>query len=185
MQSRRDRAQPLGQTEIAAQVLSLKACAEIAVVISWQIRFEVSTQETPSEYAISSDRNTEGTTRSQNLSLEPPLKKRVLDLEIHDRMHCRRASHRVGGNLRQRDVADIAGHHEIGDGANRVLDGHRGIEPSRPIDVDVVHAKPLQRISDEISERGRTIVEPIQTAVRITQYAKLNAENRLVSPAAF
>jgi hypothetical protein len=105
-------------------------------------------------------------------------------LEIHNRVHCRRASHRVGGNLRQRDVADIAGHHEIGDGSNRVLDGDRGIEPSRPIDVDVVHAKPLQRIGDEIAERGRTIVGPIQTAIRITQHAKLNAENRLVTPPA-
>src|SRR4029077_21098322 len=39
------------------------------------------------------------------------------------------------------------------------------------------------RISDEIAERDRTIVEPIQTTVRIAQHAKLDTENRLVAPA--
>ena len=71
----------------------------------------------------------------------------------------------------------------IGDGANRVLDGDRGIGASRTIDVDVVHAQSLQRISDEIAERDRTIVEPIQSPIRIAQHAKLDAQNCLVAPA--
>jgi hypothetical protein len=50
-------------------------------------------------------------------------------LEIHDRMHCCRAFYCFGGYLRQPDVADITGLYQIGDGADRVFDGYRGIEP--------------------------------------------------------
>jgi hypothetical protein len=49
--------------------------------------------------------------------------------------------------------------------------------------VDIVHAQSLQRISDEIAQRDRTIVEPIQSSIRIAQHAKLDAKNRLVAPA--
>jgi hypothetical protein len=44
---------------------------------------------------------------------------------------------------------------------------------------------PSTEATDEIAERGRTIVEPIQTTVRIAEHAKLDAENRLVGPASF
>jgi len=53
-------------------------------------------------------------------------------------MHRRRASHRVDGDFRQRDVADVASLYKIGDGANCVLVGDRRIEASGPIDVDLV-----------------------------------------------
>ena len=77
MQSHCDRAQRLGKTEIAAQVVSLKPCAEVAVVISRQIKFDVSAQETPSEDAIGCDRDTQGATGVQKLSLETSFEKRV------------------------------------------------------------------------------------------------------------
>ena len=47
----------------------------------------MSAQETPSEHAIGSDRDTQGATGVQKLSLESSFEKRVFDLEIHDRMH--------------------------------------------------------------------------------------------------
>ena len=59
-------------------------------------------------------------------------------MQVHYGMHRRRASHRVDGDFRQRDVADVASLYKIGDGANCVLVGDRRIEASGPIDVDVV-----------------------------------------------
>jgi DNA-binding transcriptional LysR family regulator len=53
-----DRTQPFGQAEIATQVLSVKPCAEIATVVSRQIRFEVAAQKAAGEYTISRDRDT-------------------------------------------------------------------------------------------------------------------------------
>ncbi len=47
-------------------------------------------------------------------------------------------------DLRQADVADVAGLHQLGDGADRVLDRHVRVEAGRAVDVDVVHAQPLQ-----------------------------------------
>jgi hypothetical protein len=64
----------------------------------------VSIQEPPSEDAIGRDRDTQAATGIQKLSLVSSFDKRVFDLEIHDRMNRRRASHRAGGNLRSRDV---------------------------------------------------------------------------------
>ena len=167
MQCGRDRTQPFRQAEIATQVLSLKPCAEIAVVVSRQIRFEVAAQKAAGEYTISRDRDTQGATCLHNLSFEPTFQKRVFDLDIYDRMDCCRAPYRFRGNLRQRNVADIAGLHQIGDGANRVFDRHCGIESGGPIDIDVVDAKTFQRISDEVSNCGWAIVKAVQSAVRV------------------
>ena len=52
------------------------------------------------------------------------------------------APDRLGADFRQPDVPDVAGLDHVGDGADRVLDRHRGIEPGRAIDVDLVDAEP-------------------------------------------
>ena len=64
----------------------------------------------------------------------------------------------VGADFGQADVPDVAGLDHVGDGADRVFDRHRRIEPRRPVDVDVIDAEPLQRIGDEILHRGRAAV---------------------------
>ena len=79
----------------------------------------------------------------------PAADERVFDLQIADRMHRLRASNGVGPHLRQADRADVAGLHQIGDGADGLLDRHRGIEPARPIDVDVIDAEPRQRVREK------------------------------------
>jgi hypothetical protein len=46
-------------------------------------------------------------------------------------------------------VANIPGSHQIGDRADRVLDGDVGVEPPRPVDIDVIDAQPGQCARDK------------------------------------
>ena len=92
---------------------------------------------------------------------------RIFDLQVGDRMHGRGAADRLGADLGQADMADIAGLHQVGDGADRVLDRHVRIEPRRAVDVDMVDAEPLQRIGGEVLHRRRPCVEADPAAGRI------------------
>ena len=86
------------------------------------------------------------------------------------------AADRLGADLRQADVADVAGLHQVGDGADRVLDRHVRIEARRTVDVDVVDAEPLQRVGEEVLHRRRAGVVADPAAVRVAQGAELHAE---------
>jgi hypothetical protein len=70
----------------------------------------------------------------------------VLDLEVDDGVDGVGAPDGVDADLGQPDVADVAGLHQIGDGADRVLDGRGRIEAGRPVDVDVVDAEAGQGV---------------------------------------
>ena len=87
----------------------------------------MSTQQAASEYAISRNRHAQGATSIQEFPLEPPLQERILDLQINNWVHADRASPRLGADLRQGDVPDIAPTYQIGDGANGVFDRYCGI----------------------------------------------------------
>src|SRR5262245_5849484 len=54
------------------------------------------------------------------------------------------------------DVTDFALAHEVGDGADRLLEGHVGIGAPGLVEVDLVDAKALERIGRERLHRGRT-----------------------------
>ena len=79
---------------------------------------------------------------------------RVLDLQVDDRVHRRGAADRLGADLGEADVADVAGLHQVGDRADGVLDRHRGIEARRAVDVDVVDAEARQAVGEEVLHRG-------------------------------
>ena len=58
-----------------------------------------------------------------------------------------------GADLGEADGADVAGLHQVGDGADRVLDGHGGVEARRAVDVDVVDAEARQGVGEEVLDR--------------------------------
>ena len=86
---------------------------------------------------------------------------------------------RLGAHLGETDVADIAGLHHVGDGADRVLDRHIGIEPGGAVDVDMIDAETLQRIGEEVLDAAGPGVEADPAAGGIPQGAELDAERRL------
>ena len=77
----------------------------------------------------------------KNLGFGSAADQRVFDLEIADRMDRLGAADGVRSHLRQADGANVPGLHQVGDRADGVFDRNRRIEPSRPIDVDVVDAE--------------------------------------------
>ena len=112
----------------------------------------------------------------QDFILDAARDQRIFDLQIADRMHGGGAADRFGAHLRQADMADIAGLHHVGDGADRLLDRHVRIEPRRPVDIDMVDAEPLQRIGEEVLHRRRPRVEAAPAAGGIAHRAELHAE---------
>ena len=101
---------------------------------------------------------------------------RVLDLQVADRVHRRGPSDRLDADLREADVADVAGLHHVGDRADRLLDRHRGIEARRTVDVDVVDAEAREAVGEEVLRRGGAGVVAEIGAVGPAQAAELHAE---------
>ena len=76
------------------------------------------------EHAVGGHADAELPARGQDLVLDAARDQRVLDLQVADRVHG--AARRIvsGADLRQPDVADVAGLDHLGDGADRLLDRH-------------------------------------------------------------
>ena len=66
-----------------------------------------------------------------------------------------RTADRLGPDLGQSDVADVASVHHLADRADRLLDREVGEDPPGPIDVDVVGAQPAERVGEEVLRRLR------------------------------
>ena len=80
----------------------------------------------------------------EDIALDAARDQRVLDLQVTDRPDGRGAPDGLRSDLGEPDVPHIPGVDELADGADRLLDGHRGIQARRPIDVDVVGTEALQ-----------------------------------------
>src|SRR5260221_427238 len=98
--------------------------------------------------------------------------------------------HRVGpaDRFRRRfgepDVTNVSGLHHVGDGADRVLDRHRGIEPRGLIEIDMVGAKPPQRVGEEILHRIRPAVVAEEFEVRAAHRAEFDRDEGTLTLAA-
>ena len=99
-------------------------------------------------------------------------------------MYRRRPPQGVRPHFGKADVVDVAGLHQLGEGAHGVLDGHLAIQPRRAIDVDMVHTQPLEAIGDEILDRRGAGVVAQPFAGRTAQGAELDADHRLIPPTA-
>ena len=107
---------------------------------------EVAADQSTTEHAVGRDRDAQITARRQDLGLDAAGDQRVLDLHVADRVGVRRATDRLGTDLRQPDVTDEACVDELGDRAHGLLDRHLGVQARGAIDVDVVDAETRQRM---------------------------------------
>ena len=98
-------------------------------------------------------------------------------------MDLRRPPDRFGTNLGQPDRSDIAGFHQVGEGADRVFDRHRRVQPRRAIHVDVIRAEPDQRVGEEVLHRGGARIDAPDAVVGAAQHAELDRELDLVAVA--
>ena len=144
----------------------------------------VAADQATRQHAIGGDADAELAASRQDLFLDAARDQRIFDLQVGDRVHGRGAADRLGADLRQADMPDIACLHQIGDRADRILDRHIRIEPRRPVDVDMVDAQPLQRIGAKVLTAAGRASKPIQAADGIAHAAELDADQRLVAAAA-
>src|SRR5580698_7131390 len=79
-------------------------------------------------------------------------------------------------------MADIPSLDELGNGSNSVLDRDIRIQPSGPINIDVVDSKPLQGIGQEVLDRPGARINSYPGTIRAAHSAKLYGEDSLVSP---
>jgi hypothetical protein len=84
----------------------------------------VAADQAAGEHAIGRYADTERAAGRQDAVLDAAREQGIFDLEIADRMNRRRAADGGAADLREADVADMAGLHQVGDGAHRVLDRH-------------------------------------------------------------
>ena len=98
-------------------------------------------------------------------------------------MHCVRAPDRVGARLGQAQMPHMPGPDQVGDGTHRVLDRYRRVDPSGPVDVDMVGAQALQAVGQEVLDRGRSAVEADEGPARVEHGPELDREHRCIAPA--
>ena len=133
-------------------------------------------------YAVIAD--AELAARRQDRVLDAARDERVLDLQVGDRVHRGGAADRVGADLGQADVAHVAGLHQLGDGADGLLDRHLRVDAGRPVDVDVLGAQPPQRVGERSSAPppGARRCRPSRRR-RVAQGAELDADAHAVAAA--
>ena len=115
----------------------------------------MATDQAAGQHAISSDGDAEFAAGRQNAVLDAARDERIFDLKVADGMDLGRLPDRIAADFGEADMAYEASLHQIGDGANRVLDRDLGIEPSRTINIDMIRLEALQRISEGRLHCGR------------------------------
>jgi hypothetical protein len=178
-----DLAQGVDEAKVALAVLAGEARRVRAEVGGGQLAVgrEVPADEAAAQDAVGGDPDPELAAGRQDLGLDAARDQRVLDLQVADRVRRRRAADRVRADLRQADVAHVAGLHELGDRADRLLDRHVGVQARGAVDVDVVDAEAGQRVGQRGLDRRWAGVVAQPRHVRPPLGAELHAEQVVVA----
>ena len=102
-------------------------------------------EEAAAERAVGDEADPELSDRRQDLVLDVAGPERVLALQGGDRVDGVRAADRLGGRLREAEVANLPLLDELGHGADGLLDRRVRIDAMLVVDIDVVGAEPLER----------------------------------------
>ncbi len=98
-------------------------------------------QHPPAQGAERHEADAELTAGGDDLALQVPGEQGPLALQGGDGVLGRTPAHGVDRRLRQAEVADLAGGHQLAHGADGVLDGDRQVGAVQVVEVDVVHAE--------------------------------------------
>jgi hypothetical protein len=173
------------QCEVAFEVLALESGPVPAAVGGAAAgRCPVTADQASRQHAVGGDPDPELTARLQQFAFDVAGDERVLDLQVIDRVHRMSPPQRIRPHLGEPDVAHVPRVDQISDRADGFLDGHVGIEPSRPVDVDVVGAQPDQAVGQRVLHRTRPAVDPHVGPVRVALAAELQADVDLGARAA-
>ena len=99
-------------------------------------------------------------------------------------MHLGRPAESLGGGFGEAEEAHLPGDNEVAHRANGVFDGHLGINAVLVVEVDHVHAEPLQA---GVAGGAHVFGPPIdaeELAGRVTDVAELRGQHDLAAPVA-
>jgi hypothetical protein len=82
-------------------------------------------------------------------------------------------------------VTNVSSLHHVGDGADGVLDRHRGIQPRGLVEIDMVGAQPPQRVGEKVLHRIRPAVVAEEFEVRAAHRAEFDRDEGALALAAF
>jgi hypothetical protein len=143
----------------------------------------VPAEQAARQHAVGGDTDPKLTAGGQDLRLDAAAHQRALDLQVRDRVHRGGAAQGFRADLGQADVADVAGVHQLGDGADGVLDRHVRVEPRRAVDVDRLDTEALQRVRRRGLHRHRARIVSEPGAAGIALGAELHADRDTVAAA--
>ena len=127
--------------------LALEA-RQVAAVVAGRERLRQALhagQQAAAERRVRDQRRAEFAAGRQNLGLDVAREERVLGLQRGDRVHRGRALERRRRDLRQTERADLAGAHQPGHRADRLLDRHSRVDAMRIVEVDDVRFEARER----------------------------------------
>ena len=88
-----------------------------------------------------------------------------------------------GLQFRKPDGADVSGFHQVGNGADGLLDGNAVVEARGAVDVDVVRSQAGQSVRQEILDGGGTPVKPEPGSIGSTEGAEFHRQENPVATA--
>src|SRR5439155_799857 len=143
---------------------------------------DLAREKAPPERAVRHEADAQRSAGGQNVVFRVATPERVLRLERADRVR------RVGPpngrrrGLRQAEVADLAGAHQLRHGADRVLDRHLGVHAVLVVQVDVIHAEARERGVACLAHVLRAAVHADKGPVRLADVAELGGQHDAIAP---
>src|SRR5262249_32167986 len=131
-----DCAQLFDQGQIAIQIRALKARRTGVELAFGTVFLPVPTDQTARKHSIGRDTDPELPAGREDFTFNTPRDQRVLDLQVCDRVHRLGAPDGLRADFREADVTHVSLLDQVGNRADRVLDGYVRIETRRTVDVD-------------------------------------------------
>ena len=142
---------------------------------------DLSGQEAAPERAVGDERDPELADRGEQLGFRIAAPQRVLSLQRRNRMHGVSAANGLRRRFGQAEIPHLAGGHELGHRADRLLDRRVRVDAVLVVDVDGVDAEPLQRRVARLAHVLRPAVDAEERAVLGADVAELRGEHHLVA----
>src|SRR2546427_6833319 len=181
----RDRLHPRHQVEVPREVLPLEARVVAAPVVRGEVleAVDLPGEEPAPERAVGHEADPELAARRQDLVLGVARPQRILGLQRADRVHGVRAAQRRRRRLGEPQVAHLARAHELLHRPDRFLYGDGAVHAMLVVQIDVLHAQPLEGGIARLAHVLRPPVDAQPSAVRAAYVAELRSEDHPVAAA--
>src|SRR5439155_249817 len=134
-------------------------------------------EEAAPQRAVGDEADAQLPAHGQNLVLRVATPERVLRLERADGVRSVCTPDRYGGGLREAEIADLTGAHQLRHRADRLLDRHAPVHAVLVVEVDVSHAESRERGVAGLAHVLRAAVHAHKGPVRFADVAELGGQD--------